>query len=429
MISSTASIWTIPKALECVLFLLFVCSMDDRYPFGWRAMGLAAGLISYEMFVRYLHLLFILDFPLCLIGYVTYLIFAKKSTKQEYLYVSCIALLCFEVGKIVTNDLLMQPFYPQLSSLVPLAVTALNFTLVISVDAITMFAIRRWTFLEGVQNLSWPQCLSILLPILPFAFLRSRSYAYSVQDVALYQDTVLTLLMLLGSTIVIIVANAINVSSAVRKTELLQMESLLKKQHEQYAMKKSAAEAINHQYHDIKYYLNALEASRGDGQMKEFIDAVNHSIAPYETSIETGNEVVNVILSDKITRCTAHHIRLVPYVDASRLDFISSFDICALLGNAIDNAIEASMEVTSETREISLKVSYARKLVVMRLSNNYVGKLIGTGRWPGTSKPDKEQHGYGLGSIDAVVTKYGGNMGYDASDGVFTLNIIIPLPT
>jgi len=156
---------------------------------------------------------------------------------------------------------------------------------------------------------------------------------------------------------------------------------------------------------------------------------MNKSLHPYAVCVETGNETVDIILAEKNARCVVENIRLVPYVDASQLGFMNSFDLCALLGNALDNAIEAVEPLEEDSRrEIALKISYDRQLVVMRLVNPYDGSVHMGVQWPLTSKPDKENHGYGMASMARVAEKYGGVASYDADASTFTLNVIIPLP-
>lgn len=430
MLDSSHIAWLSATLLECALFFFFTRSLNDRYPMSWKMAGLACTLIVYQIIVQTFYQFFIYDFLLCLMGYFAYLCVAKTSSKQQNLYVSCVLLLCLEAGKIIGNDLLMQPFFRQLSLWTPVAVTALNFALVFLVSAIVALSVSRWVFKSGCENLTWPQSLAILLPIVPFAYIRSNDYVYSMANQTLYWDMVSTLLMLLGSTIVVIVVNAANLSSVMKKAELLQMKALLQEQHRQYAMKKSATDAINRHYHDIKHYLSSFEANQDIAQVQAFIDGVNHSISPYEACVETGNQTVDIILANKYSRCIDENIRLVPYVDASRLEFMSSLDLCALFGNALDNAIEATMPLSNEAlREISLKVSYDRQLMVMRTSNNFLGKLHNErGRWPATSKIDKEQHGYGMESISDIAAKYGGATSYETEGNVFVLNVIVPLP-
>ncbi|WP_102379799.1 ATP-binding protein [Raoultibacter timonensis] len=428
-LDTTGIIWQVPCLLECLVFFVLVRPLQSRRPLGWPAAWAAIALVAYQMLVTYLHQQFSIDFFLCLAGYFSYLAWEKSSSKQQDLYVSCVFILCVEAGKIVALDLFMQPFVDLFSQWSPLALTLLNFGLTFGVLAAISLLVSRWLFDNGAENLTWTQCLSILLPILPFMLLRSRSYAYENADTPLYQDMVLTLLLLLGSIIVIIVVNAANLSSVVKKAELLQMEALLREQHQHYAMKKNAVDAVRRQYHDLKHYLGTLESSHDIGQVQAFVEGMSQSISPYEAFVETGNEAVDIILADKAALCQSELIRLVPYVDASRLGFMTSFELCALFGNALDNAIEATAPLGEEAlREIALKVSYDRNLMVMRVNNNFVGELSKRGQRLATTKSQREGHGFGLDSIEEIAQKHGGAMSFEAKDGVFVLNVVIPVP-
>ncbi|WP_270299145.1 sensor histidine kinase [Eggerthella sinensis] len=429
LIDTTELIWQVPCLLECALFFAFASKLEARRRFDGRTAALAALLAAYQMLVTLLHQRFYLDYILCAAGFFAYLCLTKRSSKQQNLYVSCVFLLCIEAGKIVAIDLLMQPFVGALPVGAPLAVTAVNFGLTFAVSALVAFVVGRFLFESGAENLSWPQCLSILLPLVPFMFLRSQNYAYEMTGGTLYQDMVLTLLMLLGCTIVMIVVNAKNLSSVVKRAELLQMEALIQEQHRHYATKKSAADAVRRQYHDLKHYLGTLESSQDVKQVRAFVDGMNRSIVPYETFVETGNEAVDIMLAEKAAWCQRERIRLVPFVDASRLGFMSSFELCALFGNALDNAIEATVPLEDDAlREILIEVSNDRGFVLVRVSNNYDGERLGKERWLATTKKQRDRHGFGMESIASIAEKRGGAMSYEARDGSFSLNVVIPLP-
>ncbi|MBO6284301.1 MAG: ATP-binding protein, partial [Pseudobutyrivibrio sp.] len=116
------------------------------------------------------------------------------------------------------------------------------------------------------------------------------------------------------------------------------------------------------------------------------------------------------------------------------LSFIRVSDLYALLGNAIDNAIEYTTKQTDEKlRSISLRISKNNDFVGIQISNplsyednNKLSNL--DGRDIITTKSDKLNHGFGLKSIEYLSQKYNGNMEYFAYDGVFTLQIIFLLP-
>ena len=99
-----------------------------------------------------------------------------------------------------------------------------------------------------------------------------------------------------------------------------------------------------------------------------------------------------------------------------------------LVGYAIDNAIEAVVQVKDpEQRLILLSVSRQKGFLSIRIKNRYEAGPYIDGILPETTKPDKRYHGYGLKSIRSTVEKYGGTISITGEDGWFGLDILIPL--
>ena len=95
-----------------------------------------------------------------------------------------------------------------------------------------------------------------------------------------------------------------------------------------------------------------------------------------------------------------------------------------ILGNAIDNAIEAAKE--TEERRVSVILQYTKGRLLIQISNPYSGELqLGTSGEYLTKKAEKENHGYGLKSIKDVVEKSGGVMNIEAKEGRFILTILL----
>lgn len=115
-------------------------------------------------------------------------------------------------------------------------------------------------------------------------------------------------------------------------------------------------------------------------------------------------------------------------VDGEKLSFMPVGDICALFGNAVENAIEAvsKLERRSE-RFISFQARESRGMLVITIENCYAGDLELDDGLPKTTKDATDYHGYGLKSIRRVAEKYGGQVTVLA-DEMFHLTILIPLP-
>ena len=108
------------------------------------------------------------------------------------------------------------------------------------------------------------------------------------------------------------------------------------------------------------------------------------------------------------------------------LDFINVVDLYTLLGNAIDNAIEAVSDYSVEKRIISLWIKEQGDMLHFMVDNYFEGTLVLKNGYPVTSKEDKDYHGFGIKSIRMTAKKYRGEIRISQDGTVFSLQIMIP---
>ena len=139
--------------------------------------------------------------------------------------------------------------------------------------------------------------------------------------------------------------------------------------------------------------------------------------------------MVNTIISEKTLICGRRDIRLSCIVDASHLDFMSTLDIYALLGNALDNAIEnVSKYQDTDKRIISLTIRAVGDFLSIQINNYCEEKVAFADGLPITTKRNKDYHGFGMKSMRHIAKKYGGSMATSIADNMFTLQILLPMP-
>lgn len=125
--------------------------------------------------------------------------------------------------------------------------------------------------------------------------------------------------------------------------------------------------------------------------------------------------------------CEEHDIDLSCAVDDVNLDFIRISDLYAILGNAIDNAIEYVEQFDEpKMRVINFRISHTKQFLSIQVNNPYLGPALPDGQLPKSSKPDDAYHGFGLKSIRYLAEKYHGGMEISTSDHMFTLQIVLP---
>ncbi|WP_099467120.1 ATP-binding protein [Konateibacter massiliensis] len=200
------------------------------------------------------------------------------------------------------------------------------------------------------------------------------------------------------------------------------------KQRTQYEQNEQNIKLINIKCHDLKKRLEQYE-DRIIGITPEEIEEMKQVISIYDTSVKTGNDILDTILTERSLICEKKGICFSCIADGGSLDFLSTGDLYALFANAVDNAMEAVSQLEdANDRIISLSVRKRLGLVAISIDNYYrKGKLEFEDGLPKTTKHNEIYHGYGMKSIQMIVQKYEGEMTIRA-DEMFHLAILLPIP-
>ncbi len=162
---------------------------------------------------------------------------------------------------------------------------------------------------------------------------------------------------------------------------------------------------------------------------KDALASIAREVNVYDSVVETGNEALDTILTEKSLACSNEDIVLSCIADGAALDFMSPSDIHSFFGNALDNAIEAVRQVSDpERRNITLNVARRGKMVAVSIENFY--ELIPRFQdgLSTTTKANKASHGFGVKSMQATCARYNGMLHMGAKDGVFYLNALLADP-
>ncbi len=194
-----------------------------------------------------------------------------------------------------------------------------------------------------------------------------------------------------------------------------------------YSISKELIETVNRKSHDMKHILNALEHAEGE-ERQHFIDDTRKDIEAYQQVVRTDYEDLNTILAEKSLYCENKGIRLNCNVSDVPEGIISALDLYILLGNAVDNAIECVGGLADQKKKvITLNAGCAGAFISIQINNYYEGELKMQDGFPVTSKSRKYYHGFGLKSIRSIAVKYGGDISIDTENGIFSLQIMIPI--
>lgn len=210
--------------------------------------------------------------------------------------------------------------------------------------------------------------------------------------------------------------------------EVAVMSQLLAEEKKQYQISRDNVEIINLKCHDLKHQIRRLrtgDAAVSDEALREIEDAVGI----YDSVAQTGNDALDVILTEKSLLCEKDSIHLTCIAQGDLLGFMASSDVYALFGNALDNAIEAVNRLPDpEKRNIGLNVQTQDRLLSVHVENYFDGELTFEDELPQTSKQDRDYHGYGMKSMRLIAERYGGCLTASVCGDIFHLNIVIPIP-
>lgn len=179
--------------------------------------------------------------------------------------------------------------------------------------------------------------------------------------------------------------------------------------------------------HDMRNHVSLINAYLQNQEYEEACDYVKRfgeTIENTKEYVKTGNVEVDSILNYKLEYIDKE-IGCKPEieVDVPGQSFMSDFDLNILLGNLLDNAMEALKRV--EKKYLSIELRFAKGALYISIYNSYDGKIRRKSGRLISNKEEKENHGIGLANVERIVKKYDGVMKINCEGMVFGVDIII----
>ena len=181
--------------------------------------------------------------------------------------------------------------------------------------------------------------------------------------------------------------------------------------------------------HDYRSHIQVMKAHAAQGEweaLRAYLDQLEDDLSTVDTVVKTGNPMADAILNSKISLARSKGIPV--RADASvpvKLN-ISELDLCVILGNLFDNAIEASLALPEEERLIRVYIDRKGEQLYISFTNfTASGKREKReGRFRSTKG---EGHGFGLVRMDAIIERLGGYLTRNSEEGAFTTEILLPV--
>lgn len=213
------------------------------------------------------------------------------------------------------------------------------------------------------------------------------------------------------------------------KADMAAMEAALRDQYNKYQNYQDDIELIHLKYHDLKHQLEDLRGLIHEDEQRLLIDHIESELKEYRPQLDTGNAVLNALLDSRRVLCQRKGITVTAVADGKLLSFLSTADMCTIIGNALDNAVACVSEIEDpQKRLIHLEVTSNKGFVLIRIDNPIERPIQFVGGLPRGKKANEPGHGLGARSIQRTVDRLGGNAVFECVDDNFVLRIIFPVP-
>ncbi len=176
-------------------------------------------------------------------------------------------------------------------------------------------------------------------------------------------------------------------------------------------------------FHDFHNHIGVLRQLLTHAKIKEAVQYLDDLQAPIQEmtgTVWTGDETIDYLINSKVRTAETDGIHLQAQVEFPRHTNIRNTDLCAILGNLLDNALEAARQIpTPEQRFINLTIRRINQMLIIKVENSFTTPLINDNGSLKTTKANDGLHGWGLKSAQTAAEKYDGTIQTSCTENMF----------
>jgi sensor histidine kinase regulating citrate/malate metabolism len=180
--------------------------------------------------------------------------------------------------------------------------------------------------------------------------------------------------------------------------------------------------------HDYRNHIQAMKAHAANGDLtavSRYLDELDTDLQTVDTAVKTGNKMTDAILNSKLSLARSKEIDVTADANIAVELRTSQIDLCIIIGNLLDNAIEACLKLPKERRVIRIYMEMKQTQLYMSFTNSTADdKRVKTGKLFSSTKG--AGHGFGLVRIDDIIERNGGYISRNSEDGAFTTEVLLP---
>lgn len=180
-----------------------------------------------------------------------------------------------------------------------------------------------------------------------------------------------------------------------------------------------------HNYKNHIQVLKSYAAAKDFEGIQDYLESLDLELDRIEPQIKTGNKMTDAIMNSKISLARANNIQVICDAHVALALKTPEIDLCTIIGNLFDNAIEANLQLPESQRLIRIYMDMKNTQLYISFTNMTKQKKQPkiNGFFPSTKGKNR---GLGLMSMDRIIEKYGGYLSRNSEDGAFTTEILLP---
>lgn len=344
-----------------------------------------------------------------------------QRVKMRYLVISYVTLYCLNMI-LVSIAVAIAPAYYLFFDYMINAVTSLS-------CALLCFSKIRHTVRQVIE---WtPKYIRIICGLLLvsatlISVFTSGTGLYQSHETLSRATQITVSILLLSICIVLPVMILISVSNSQLRSLTTNYEQQIHSQAEHYQNLAAANYEVRRFRHDFRNMSIAIKKLLADGEQDaalKLLQECTQSLDPSHLSFDTGNDIADALLAEKQAKAADFHTEIC-FNGMIPRQGLSPTDLCVILGNTLDNAIEACQALSAnEQKTIVVTSEYRSGFWFLKIHNPIAKSVAIHNNHVVTTKANKTLHGFGLYSLHSVVQRYDGEVRLSSTDDCFTVDI------
>lgn len=179
--------------------------------------------------------------------------------------------------------------------------------------------------------------------------------------------------------------------------------------------------------HDLKNHVNLLchlMKQEEYGKAVEYLEKLREPVTEMEEMTVSGNRIIDLVLSDKTSLAKEKYIKMMLEIDPVGMLPLLEQDICVILSNLLDNALEACEHVEDMEKWVRLKIRRDGNILLFCIENSFQGEIVQKNGKIMTNKKEVKRHGLGIASVKYVVDKYHGSIEQEIKGCIFCCSVV-----